>query len=479
MPAGKSAQSNAMLYTLITFVILFLIAGTCAVIFYVKSEDYRTQKVQADNDLRKFASQREVSSLTKIFGTVPRGKTVLGTMNEYLDELIIAVVGQVPEESTAEVKINEAKIKINEAIELLGDDAGVTYGSDGVSLLQTIMQMKSDLETTRAIAQTLETQLNSLQDEFENADRINSEKEEQLINKMSQYQKDSERIQSEYDELKQMMTQSTDEQIRLYTDKLNQAEQAVAQKDNQLTQLRSEFDNNNSQLQSALDKLEAIKPRPDIEVLAFKPDARIVTVDLQTNLVYLDIGSDDHVYRGLTFSVYDKSAPIPEDGSGKAEIEVFQIEKSVCTAQINKSSKKNPIVPDDIVANLIWDSKTSNKFIVIGEFDFDGDGKIDNDGADKVKQLIQHWGAVIVDNVSIDTDFIVRGSTPQPLSKPTSEQLDLDPLAQERYEQSLLGAEEYEAILERAEIFRVPVFNQKRFMNLIGYQELASKSTPL
>jgi hypothetical protein len=479
MPVGKPSQSNAMLYTLITFVVLFLIAGTCAVIFYIKSEDYRTQKEQMDNEMSRIASAREQGSLNKIIGNPAKGKSLLGTMNDYLDEMVLAVAGQVPQDTSAEVKINEVKIKINDVIQSLGQDAMATYGSEEFSLLQTMEQLKANLEAERQVVLNLENQLNTLQDDFDTAAQVNRDKEDQMIEKINYYLSEAERIQSEYDELKQLMTQSADEQIRIYADKLKQAEQTIAQKDNQLAQLKDEFDNINNQLQSAMDKIEAIKPRPDIEVLAFKPDARIVNIDLQTNLVYLDIGSDDHVYRGLTFSVYDKSAQIPEDGRGKAEIEVFQVEKEICAARINISSKKNPIVPDDIVANLIWDTKTSNKFVVIGEFDFDGDGKIDSDGQTKIRRLIERWGGTIVENASIDTDFIVRGTTPQVLSKPTSDQIALDPLAQQRYEQSLEQAEQYDAIFESAEIFRVPVFNQKRFMNLIGYKALASKSTPL
>ncbi len=479
MPLGKPSQSNAMLYTLITFVTLFLIAGTCAVIFYIKSEDFRAQKDKTESDMNKFANSREQSSMTKIVGNAAKDKSFLGTMNEYLDEMVLTIVGQVPEDTSSEVKINEAKIKINDAIAALGDDVLSTYGSEDFSLLQTLEELKTKLELERQAAINLETRLNSVQDDFDMAGQVNRDKEDELITKINYYQGEAERIQSEYDELKQLMAQSANEQIRIYADKLSQAEQSIAQKDNQLTQLTNEFDNINNQLQSAMDKIEAIKPRPDMEVLAFKPDARIIEIDLQTGLVYLDIGSDDHVYRGLTFSVYDKSAQIPEDGKGKAEIEVFQVEKEVCTARINISSKKNPIVPDDIVANLIWDTKTSNKFIVIGEFDFDGDGKIDSDGQTKIRQLIERWGANIVENVSIDTDFIVRGTTPSALSRPTSDQIALDPLAQQRYEQSLEQAQKYDAILKRANIFRVPVFNQKMFMNLIGYEALASKSTPL
>ena len=43
MPPGKRQQTNPMLYTLIAFVGLFIIATTVAVIFYVKSEEHRKE----------------------------------------------------------------------------------------------------------------------------------------------------------------------------------------------------------------------------------------------------------------------------------------------------------------------------------------------------------------------------------------------------------------------------------------------------
>jgi len=51
MPPGKRRQSNAMLYTLITFVGLFIVATTVAVIYYVKAEELRTTTEEAQDGL--------------------------------------------------------------------------------------------------------------------------------------------------------------------------------------------------------------------------------------------------------------------------------------------------------------------------------------------------------------------------------------------------------------------------------------------
>ena len=43
MPVRRRKQSNAMLYTLIIFVGLFIASTTVAVIYYVKAEEHRTK----------------------------------------------------------------------------------------------------------------------------------------------------------------------------------------------------------------------------------------------------------------------------------------------------------------------------------------------------------------------------------------------------------------------------------------------------
>jgi len=136
---------------------------------------------------------------------------------------------------------------------------------------------------------------------------------------------------------------------------------------------------------------------------------RMIRVDLQNGILYLNVGMEDHVYRGLTFAIYDNSAPIPEDGKGKAEVEVFQVSQNVSAARIIRSTVKNPIVQEDIVANLIWDPKTSNRFVVAGEFDLDGDGNMDPDGIERIKEMILRWGGTLDEQVNVNTDFIVIG----------------------------------------------------------------------
>jgi len=478
MPAGKSSQTNVMMYTVIIFVALFLIAMICAVIFYVKSENY---KIQADNlagEISDMATPAEQRSLSKIIGKPHSQKSYLGTMNAYLDSMVSAITGKLPEDTTAAVKVNGAVIEINETMEMLGEDVDATYGPEGIDLLQTIVGLKFKLDTANESARKMEQLKNNIQDEFDLAIENFRGEEQQLIAEKNRFQNEADRINASYEELKRLMEQSADEQILAYIDKLKKTESRLTQKNMELLKVQAQLNKTDESLQAALDKLESIKPRPDIEVRAFDPDAKVVSVDAQANVVYLDIGSKDHVYRGLAFAVFDKNVPMPRDGKPKAELEVFEVREKVSAARIVSSSKKNPVIPEDIVTNLIWDSETSNKFVVAGDFDFDHDGRIDHDGKDKIIQLVERWGGRIVKTVSIETDFIVLGTEPQEMTRPSREQIEADPVLEQKYNASLKRIADYNNILDQANTLSVPIFNQRRFFRLIGYETLARKSTP-
>ncbi len=468
-----------MLYTVITFVALFIVAMVFAVIFYVKAEDFKTRLSDHSNNMANIASEKEQRSLTKVIGKKLKAKSYLGTLVSYLDDMLSATTGKLPEdELTLEEKVNNAKMKINETIGTLGKSASGTYGPDGVDLIQTIITLKSGFDSANHNLDQTRKMLNDLQDEFDISVENFRIEEQRLIDEKNHYQAEADKVQQNYDQLNRKSQQSADEQVKTYMNKLKKTEAKLKQKNLDFIQLQTKLGKNQQALQTAITKIEDIKPRPDIEVEAFKPDAAVVSVDMQTNTVFIDAGSNDHVYVGLTFSIFDKNAPIPEDGLGKAEIEVFGVTETVSVAKFVSYSKKNSVVPEDIVVNLIWDSKKSNSFVVAGNFDFDRNGKIDHDGKEKIVQLIERWGGRIVDEVSIETDFVVLGKRPRVMKKPSRSDYEIDPMIKQRYETSQRKISQYNGILSRANTYGIPVFNLSRFLNLIGYETLAAKSTP-
>jgi hypothetical protein len=480
MAARQGSQSNAMLYALITFVALFVIATVAAVVYYVKSEEYRTMAQTAKDDLNKIANSSEKNALARIVGKPESGKSFLGTMQGVSDGLYSFILGQAPaQDIPATVKFNEISMKTRAVLETLGQDANPAAGPDGVALLNTIQELKLKLDNARAETANIKNIAEDLQAGLEDANfKINQERQT-LMAELDKFQTELNHIRDRFDSLRQTMDKATEEQIRQFQDKLEEQQAKLRQKQLELQEAKKKLDENDQLLKSALTSLDALKPNPEQEVAAFKPDAQIVRVDLQNGIVYLSVGVNDHVYRGLTFAIYDRNKPIPEDGKGKAEIEVFQVSDQVSAARIVRADKKNPIVKEDLVANLIWDSESSNRFVIAGEFDFNNDGRPDADGAQRIRELIERWGGQIMDDVTVHTDFMVIGSSPRAIARPTQDELDIDPMAQQRYEQSVVKVNEYNALLEKANKLGVPVFNQKRFMFLIGYETLSNRNPML
>ena len=66
MPPRKRHESNAMLYTLIAFVGLFIAGATVAIIYYVKAEDFKTK--EAASRLAETLTRNGWSSFTKTSG---------------------------------------------------------------------------------------------------------------------------------------------------------------------------------------------------------------------------------------------------------------------------------------------------------------------------------------------------------------------------------------------------------------------------
>jgi len=470
MPARRRKQSNAMLYTLITFVGLFIATTTVAVIYYVKAEEYKTGEADLQRDIDNLATDRERQALGTIVGTKQPNKTWLGTMVDYFDTTVSLVAGGVAEPTSAEVKVNNSNTEVSNALKL-AQEHNITIGDPNTTgLIQIVRRLKTELDKT--INSQLETQklLDDLEIRSENKDKANFEKEQTLLAEkdklLQQVAEDDQRRK----ELSALLEQTTGEQVKTLRDQLQQTRDDMKALNDELLKTREELKVAQDDLKSEKEKLSKIEPGPDREVLAYEPDGQIILIDDQARVVHLNIGIDDHVYQGLTLTVYDRGTSVPEDGKGKAEIEVFDVAKTYSAARITQSELTKPILQGDIVANLIWDTDRTNVFVIAGDFDLDNDGAIDYNGADKIKTLIEKWGGRVADAISIDTDFLVLGKQPQVLQRPTLDELDIDPRAMEVYNASLQQLNRYNRLRDQAQSLWIPVFTYERFLYFIGYK---------
>jgi hypothetical protein len=465
-----------MLYTLITFVGLFIATTTIAVIYYAKAEEYKTALADMQRDTDELASQREIDALPGTVGSRRSQETYLGLMLSHVDSAITMIVGGVPAPDSAEIKINNANTEVTGALEAA--KAHITIGdpNNRIGLVQAIKDLSAALNNTIKAKTDTEKLLADLQERFRRADEANTEKENTLKAEKDQIQQDFMKEQTRYAELSADLQQKTDARVQTLMQERDLAKGELNTMNDTLLQRQAELKTAQDKMLEAQDKVAKIEPGPDRGVLANQPDGKVILINDKAQVVHLNIGSNEHVYPGLTFTVYDRGASIPEDGKGKAEIKVFDVAKTYSAARIVKSELNKPILQYDVVANLIWDADRTNVFVIAGEFDLDNDGQLDADAIDKIERLVKKWGGEMTDSITVDTDFLVLGQQPTVLRKPSLEEQEVDPRAVVKYEASLQALGRYNQLRDQARSLWIPVFTYEKFLYFVGYNSQVSQA---
>ncbi len=471
MPPRKRQQSSAMLVALVTFVILFVAATIAAVVFYVKAEDYRTAGDALQTQIDDLASGVERQKLGATVGTKPPRTSWLATMLDNMDRAVTLILGGVAPDTSAEVKLKTAAAQVAGALTAASRYVDLQNAEpNNVGLTRIIHEVSAELGRTIEQRTALEAQIQKLRDRFDDALAASAAKEKLVQEEKDQLEQRVNEITDDYNKLKILLEKNSDQRAQAILTQLDQTKNDLNNLNRELLKTQAELELVTGMMRRAQEQVAMIKPPPDSNVAAHRADGEIILVNDQAAVVHINIGSNDRVYRGLTFTVYDRNGPIPKDGKGKAEIEIFDIAPNYSAARIVTADKKAPVLLGDTVANVIWDGDRTNVFVVTGDFDLNSDGAIDPGASTKIVRLIEKWGGRVQQSMSVDTDFLVLGSPPQLLPKPTLEDLDLDPRAMDKYEASLATANQYRQILSNAEALWIPVLNYDRFLYLIGYK---------
>ena len=469
MAAAKRQQTSTVLYTLITFITLFIISTAFAVIYYVKFEEQRKLAEDAQNDLDQVASSTEMRNLNLIVGIKPARTSALGIMSQYLDQMVTLITGDPVSDTSADIKIRNTNEKVEQiAGPVIKQILPYSEDSNIPNLLRIMELLNTDNRNINDEKEQLKGNYDSLYARFQTSNNTHSETEQQLKAEIDKYLQQVNQIKTEYAALETLLEQTKDEQVQSLLDDLKIAKSENEDLKDELLKLQAELEITKDMMRSAQAQVERIMPIPDSNAAAYVPDGRIILVDAQAKIVHINIGSDDGVYRGLTFAVYDKNLPIPKDGKGKAEIEIFDVGSTISAARITTPvSARNPIIADDSIGNLIWNKNQVNYFVVNGDFEY-GD-------EEKIKSLVESWGGFVENEITINTDFVVLGQAPMIPPKPSLEQQDLYPTSLEQYEAARQRNEKYKRTLEQAKSLSLPIFNTERFLYFAGYKERVAK----
>ena len=213
MAARQASQSNAMLYSMITFVALFVIAAVLAVVYYVKSEDFRITAEEFNIDARE-------------------DKEELRAMEDIVNDLYSFILGQqAAEKVSAAMKFNDISVEITKLNkEILGQDVSPAIGPNGVALLKTIEGLKLKLDNARIEIDDLQGINENLQIDLDNATAQVEQNRQDFLAELDQFQSSYDKTRESFDNLKADMDNANAEQIETFQAKLDTEQSKLRQK---------------------------------------------------------------------------------------------------------------------------------------------------------------------------------------------------------------------------------------------------------
>ncbi len=233
-------------------------------------------------------------------------------------------------------------------------------------------------------------------------------------------------------------------------------------------------------LEAAINKVKARHPNT-VEATVQQSDGHISRIPSE-NTVFINIGRQQSVTPGLTFEVYDKTKGIPALGNGmreedmpvgKASIEVVHVLDGTSECRVVRHTPGQQLTEGDLIMNLVFDPKAKYNFVVYGNFDLNNTGTPNPADNEVIKRLVTQWGGKLMNNVSVDTDFVVMGKEPV-VPVLTKEDGD-DPAKVEDHDKKQKALDDYQDLRSKAISLGIPLLNQNRFLYFVGYYDQATR----
>lgn len=479
MSARASVESSKMmLYVVVVFVVLFLGAAVLGIVMFINNSQLIKDAQKAQDDLKQVGTGSEINEAKRLLAgsDAGQGTTVMSVLLGDMRYLAGVIGGQ----DLANIPLVGGRVLVEKRLASIWptlkdvlsspEEASPSMGLAAIvealvkemqEVAQSYAQKQQELDNQKQLSTQTETTLRSQIEEIKKSLGQTSQAAQtykEAYDKLAANQsKDYERIISDY---------------KGQIDKL-QAEKEQQQKD--VAQLNQNIGQHETKIKELEGIIQLVRPTPEMEGAALEPDGHVVSVAPKEMLAYINLGNRDHIYRGLTFGVYDSYEAIPKSGQSKGTLEVTEIMDNIAKCRIVEYNPTNPLMKKDIIANLIWSKDKQYQFCVAGEFDFDGDGKIDADGRDRIVGLITAWGGKVTDSVSVETDFLVLGQPPQASKEITGGVMGAagSEIVSEETQKKQEAVKSYEAIRAEGASLGVPTFNRDRFLRFIGYTQMA------
>lgn len=489
-PINQQSSRGALVTALAVFAILFIVSTVFSFQFYGKwqqqnayIETYKKNYngIVSDGALQSAAVQGLTaakaesklgitSSDTLLDVSLKQTAALIGTIGGSADQSPSSVVDTATAAvSDAQKKLDAAGVKITLPDSGLQADVAALVDA-AVSRQQNIVSLTNQLKDANTKADTATADLV----------KINAQRDADVAKATQAGADTATQLNQSLDSNKATITQVQADEAAAATKSAADAAQAAS--DN--AALKAQLTKNDGTIQALQDRLS--NRRFDVSNSVIRQsDGKIVRVP-NDQVCYINLGYGDQVTPGLTFEVYDKSTGVPGIPAnvtgdeqlpvGKASIEITHVGVTSSECRIVKIEPGQIISEGDLIENLVYDPRTKYNFYVFGSFDLSGNrspGQPANPAdASFIKQLVTQWGGKLIDEVNVDTDFVVLGAEPV---LPTFSKDDLTPENQDKLQKAQDALDKYQEVVQQAKDLHIPILNQNRFLYYVGYYDQAKR----
>ena len=423
--ARVRSNNNGSMVGMVVFGVASFIFLLLSIILYSQTGRYQQEQAAAQSELNQVinAGERGSATLAEVQGR-EGGGTIVGKLLAEIESLRSQSQGLQGEVQTVSSRLASAEA----ALQAQTDAAGTAQAG-----YLEVQKSKADLEAA------LRTEVDG------------------LSGKVQAISAENQRLNGLIDQQIAGLGSSSE---RLFAEKQRQMDELGAQ----VAALTDE----NSDLKSTVDALRgAVVESPAVTL----PDAQIVALNAADQKVFLDIGRGDGLRLGMAFNVFeaDDLVKISDPGAqGKAIVEIINVEADKSVGRIVSRNGRARVDVGDVVVNVVYDPNRTFSFHVFGQFDLDFDRKPDIRDRERIEAIVGRSGGQLADALSFDTDYLVLGAEPSFPNKPDDE---LDLVLMREYRVGLENFQAYQDLLGTAQGLGIPVLNQSRFLDLVGYFE--------
>jgi hypothetical protein len=478
---SQPGSRGGLITALVVFVVLFFIAAIFAVVKGIDDKDKEQKLVRLTKLYQEAITEGEMSGPDyKDVAAVRnqpeyRSRTVFDILISQRNALTTKLVGQSMGGAEALEAASQVIQTANDRLKAVGVPVPGTSLAGAIGVLtEAVLQQQAGATQLKGQLASNTNQMKKQVDNYQAEMTEHKKNVEAAKTEATTASAQTAAYRQSKDELLAKLEKNLVDTVEKARKADDDAKSQMGVKDGDVKKLQTE-------VRTLVAKMDRYRPQNLADSIIRRADGKVTQVG-RNDVAYIDIGLGQQITPGMTFQIYDRELGIPKTTNtaaddlpqGKGSLEVTRVGARSSECRVVKLQQGQQIVEGDLIANLIYDPNVKLKFKVYGDFDIDQNSVATAAEAEIVKRLIAQWGGALVEEVTIDTDFVVMGKEPT-IPQYTSDQLKDDPIAAFQMEKATKAMAAYEEIRTKALDMHVPVLNQNRFLYLIGFFDLARK----